>query len=56
MLPQDNSPSTGLGNAVDDYLTAHGYTADARRAIVCASSHSCTTATVYILPYSTLID
>ena len=34
MLPQDDIPSTGLGNAVDDYLTAHGYTADACHAIV----------------------
>jgi hypothetical protein len=34
MLPQANVPPTGLGNSVDEYLSAHGYTADAQRVIV----------------------
>lgn len=32
-LPQTNTQPTGLGHAVDYYLSAHGYTADAQRVI-----------------------
>jgi hypothetical protein len=35
MLPQNDTQPTGLGNVVDYYLSAHGYTADAQHVIVC---------------------
>jgi len=34
MLPPANTNPTGLGITVDEYLSAHGYTADAQRVIV----------------------
>jgi hypothetical protein len=34
MLPQANTNPTGLGTSVDEYLSAHGYTADAQHIIV----------------------
>jgi hypothetical protein len=34
MLPQADTNPTGLGIAVDEYLSAHGYTADAQHVIV----------------------